>query len=256
MPDTRLHKHATTRVLLFWSCPKRGRLPLRRGLAAIREIPQSPKTVLNENVKRIGKTVSPSTVKRLARRSGLRWKRMRRSLKARRDERAFRIARDEIHELVQCHKRREIDLYFFDEAGFSLVPTVPYAWQCIGERLEIPSRRSRQLNVRGFLGMDQRFSCYTIEGCVDSWCVVGGLHESCKTLVNSTVVIVDNASVNRSALFEAKISQWADKGLCSYFLPPYSPTLNFIERLWRMIKYRSATDIGLRNIHNAGRFSS
>ncbi|NTV00843.1 MAG: IS630 family transposase, partial [Methanoregulaceae archaeon] len=144
---------------------------------------------------------------------------------------------EKIHELVQCHKRREIDLYFFDEAGFSLVPTVPYAWQRIGERLEIPSRRSKHLNVLGFLGIDQRFWCNTIEGCVDSWCVVGCIDEFCKTLVNPTVVVMDNASVHKSSLFEAKISQWADQGLFFYFLPPYSPELNLIERLWRMIKY-------------------
>jgi hypothetical protein len=27
----------------------------------------------------------------------------------------------------------EIDLFFFDEAGFSLQPVVPYAWQRIGQ---------------------------------------------------------------------------------------------------------------------------
>ena len=203
----------------------------------IGESPQSPKTVLNEIPKRIGKTVSSSTLKRIARRSGLRWKRMRRSLKSRRDESEFRIAQNEIQELVHCHEQREIDLYFFDEAGFSLVPTVPYAWQRMGERLEIPSRRSKQLNVLGFLGIDQRFWCNTIEGCVDSWCVVGCIDEFCETLVNPTVVVMDNASVHKSSLFEAKISQWADQGLFFYFLPPYSPELNLIERLWRMIKY-------------------
>lgn len=32
----------------------------------------------------------------------------------------------------------EHDLYYFDEAGFSLTPSVPYGWQPVGERYELP----------------------------------------------------------------------------------------------------------------------
>ncbi len=45
------------------------------------------------------------------------------------------IAQGEVLQGVQ-------DLYYFDEAGFSLTPSVPYGWQPIGERVEIPSAKS------------------------------------------------------------------------------------------------------------------
>jgi hypothetical protein len=45
-----------------------------------------------------------------------------------------------------------INLYYLDETGFSLIPSVPYGWQDIGEYLPIPSRRSRSLNVLGIMG--------------------------------------------------------------------------------------------------------
>lgn len=45
----------------------------------------------------------------------------------------------------------KINLYYLDEVGFSLVPSVPYGWQNIGEYLTIPSRHSRRLNVLGIM---------------------------------------------------------------------------------------------------------
>lgn len=37
---------------------------------------------------------------------------------------------------------------------------------------------------------------------------------------------------------QAKPQQWQDKGLTLYFIPPYCPELNLIERLWLELKYR------------------
>lgn len=207
-------------------------------LEILGESPQSPKTVLNEIPKRLeGKTISGSTLRRIARAANLCWKRVRRSLKSRRDEDEFRAAQDEIRELVHLHGEGQFDLYFFDEAGFSLVPTVPYAWQPVGERLEIPSQRSRRLNVLGFLGLSQQLSCFTVEGNVDSSCILTAMDAFAKTLQRTALVVLDNASIHHSAAFDNRLEQWAEQGLLFYFLPPYCPELNLIEKLWKMIKY-------------------
>ncbi len=204
----------------------------------LKESPQSPKTVLNEIPKRLnGKTISGSTLRRIARRANLRWKRVRRSLKSRRNEQEFRAAQDDIRELVYLHDQGEFDLFFFDEAGFSLVPTVPYAWQLLGERLEIPSQRSRRLNVLGFLGLEQQLSAFTVEGSVDSSCILTVMDAFAKTLKRTTIVVLDNASIHHSAEFDRRLERWAEQGLILYFLPPYCPELNLIEKLWKMIKY-------------------
>ena len=52
-----------------------------------------------------------------------------------------------------------------------------------------------------------------------------------------SVLIVDNANFHRCALVRAKRKE-GSKRLRVMFLPPYSPHLNPVERLWRRVKYR------------------
>ena len=46
----------------------------------------------------------------------------------------------------------KICLRYFDEAGFSLTPSVPYGWQAVGKTTRIPCQRSKRQNVLGFMG--------------------------------------------------------------------------------------------------------
>jgi hypothetical protein len=41
----------------------------------------------------------------------------------------------------------KIDLYYCDEAGFALDPTIPYAWQEAGEVIELPTMKYGRINV-------------------------------------------------------------------------------------------------------------
>lgn len=50
-------------------------------------------------------------------------------------------------------------------------------------------------------------------------------------------VILDNASIHRAKALQPIVKFLARQGLTLYFLPPYSPELNRIERLWHKIKY-------------------
>lgn len=51
------------------------------------------------------------------------------------------------------------------------------------------------------------------------------------------VVILDNASVHKAKATEPMLKLLQQKGLRLYFLPPYSPELNRIEKLWHKMKY-------------------
>ena len=133
----------------------------------------------------------------------------------------------------------EHDLYYFDEAGFSLTPSVPYGWQPVGERIELPSSRSQQFNVLGFMRHDgSRLDPYVFTGSIDSAVVIACIDNFCKQLSRPTTLVIDNAPIHRSAEFEAMIPIWEAQGLFLWFLPPYSPELNLIEILWKQIKYR------------------
>jgi len=134
--------------------------------------------------------------------------------------------------------KAEHDLYYFDEAGFSLTPSVPYAWQPIGERLEIPSSKSPQLNVLGFLNYNgQHLDPYVVQGHIDTETVVACFDSFCKKINKPTTVVIDNAPVHTSNLFQSMIPQWEQQNLFLWFLPAYCPELNLIEILWNKIRY-------------------
>ena len=133
----------------------------------------------------------------------------------------------------------EFDLYYCDEAGFSLTPSVPYAWQPVGQRLEINSSRSPQLNVLGFLRHDgEHFVPYVLQGTFDSSATIACVDNFCQNLRKPTTVVIDNSPLHTSSAFQSRISDWESRGLYFWFLPPYSPELNLIELLWKKIKYQ------------------
>ncbi len=51
------------------------------------------------------------------------------------------------------------------------------------------------------------------------------------------VVILDNASVHKAKNIQPLLKVLQRQGLKLYFLPPYSPELNRIEKLWHKMKY-------------------
>ena len=224
--------------------PRSGRPPIlteeqqARAVAMLKQEPRSTKAVLHQIETTTGKRISAITLRRIARRSRLRWKRMRRSAKDRRDPAKFEEAQEELARLQTQHRAGDLDLQYFDEAGFSLQPSIPYGWQPEGETVEIPSRRSRQLNVLGFLSLAGLLTPFTVEGTVDTEVVVSCFEAFSKQIRGLTVVVIDNASAHTSKRFEELRAQWEARGLFLYYLPPHCPELNLIEILWRMIKYR------------------
>src|SRR5215210_5443839 len=200
--------------------------------------PRAPHRQLSALERQTGKVISRATLKRLLKRTGLRWKRMRRSLRSRRSEAAFRAAHAELKALQAAAASGSCDLYYYDEAGFSLTPCVPYAWQPTGERIEIPSAQSVRQNVLGFLGWKPpHFHSFVFTGAVNSDLVVHCFDTVSRLIEEETWVVVDNAPTHSSEEFDDQLDEWERRGLHVYFLPSYCPELNLIELLWRKIKY-------------------
>jgi hypothetical protein len=59
-------------------------------------------------------------------------------LKSKRDPELFVKSQQQLKELAQQAAQKQIDLYYFDESGFTLEPCIPYAWQAIGENIKVP----------------------------------------------------------------------------------------------------------------------
>jgi transposase len=51
-----------------------------------------------------------------------------------------------------------------------------------------------------------------------------------------TVVALDNAKIHRAGKVMCHRKLWEKRGLCIFFLPPYSPYLNLAETLCRILK--------------------
>jgi transposase len=203
-----------------------------------KEHPRSIPTLIAKVFEITKKRVSHSTIKRILKAAGQRWKRIKKSMKNKRDEDSFSAAQLELQELSAQHKNGEIELWFFDESGFDGQPSVPYAWQPKGETIEVPSERTKRLNVLGFLTPDQQFESFCFQGTVNTDVVVAGFDEFAGFKSTKTrIVIIDNASTHTSYEFIEKLADWEKKGVIVKMLPTYCSELNLIETLWRFIKY-------------------
>lgn len=115
---------------------------------------------------------------------------------------------------------------------------MPYAWQPIGETLEIPaSGHNRRLNVLGFFKRNNDLVPYMVEGAIDTPVIIECFDQLSEQINKKSYVFIDNAPMHRSQEFIDQIPKWVQKGLVVKYLPPYSPELNLIEILWRLMKY-------------------
>lgn len=101
-----------------------------------------------------------------------------------------------------------------------MTPSVPYGWQAPGERIEIPSSRSGQFNVLGFMRHDgKQLTAYVFEGAVDTETVIACMDAFSKKLKKPTTVVIDNAPIHHSAAFQKMIPEWEEKNLYLWFIP-------------------------------------
>src|SRR5262249_43937820 len=124
-----LRSSETELPILKTKLPILGRQFQNKRTVRIKEEPRSLKNVAERLAQKTAKRLSMSSLKRLAKKARLRWKRVRKSLKSLRDPRAFAQCQRELEVLQKQEDQGRIDLYYFDEAGFTLDPYIPYAWQ-------------------------------------------------------------------------------------------------------------------------------
>ena len=113
----------------------------------IKDEPRSLKTVVERLAHATEKRLSLSSLKRLAKKARLRWKRVRKSLKSLRDPQAFARCKRALEALQYQEDKGKIALYYFDEVGFALDPTIPYAWQEPASVVELPAMKYGRINV-------------------------------------------------------------------------------------------------------------
>jgi len=210
-------------------------------LDQVAETPRSLNKVVLWIKEHLNKEISKDTLIRILKKNKRVWKRMRRSLKRKRDELAFQTIKEFIKHLLTLERANEIDLFFFDESIFNLLPNIPSAWQEVGKTIELDSQRSKNLNILGFMNTSNELHPYQVDGSVTSDVVIGCFKDFIEGRKKQDVplfIIIDNASTHTSNEFKRQQEEWQKENCVVFNLPAYSPELNIIEILWRFIKYK------------------
>ncbi|SRR5229473_1026202 len=219
--------------------PKLNESERQEALKIARQEPRTLKTGLKRIADAMGKLISGETLRTLLKAERYVWKRMRRSTRAWRDETEFRAAEAELAQLraTALGSKSPFELWYYDEAGFTLQPSIPYAWQLVGQRLELAAAHGPRQNVLGFFNLHNQLHAFAFQGAIDSNTVIHCFDLFHQHQQKPALVVVDNAPIHTSEDFEEELDRWQKEDLHVKFLPPYCPELNLIEILWRKIKY-------------------
>lgn len=128
-------------------------------------------------------------------------------------------------------------MFFTDETGFNLTPSIPYGWQPKGEQIGIRSSKTKVTNVFGLLSRKGILTTYSTPKSINSDFIIACVDEVASAITRPTVLVMDNAPWHTSEKLKARQKMWEEKELYIYFLPTYSPHLNSIETLWRKMKH-------------------
>jgi transposase len=140
-----------------------------------------------------------------------------------------------LQELEKLFKRPDVDIWFADESGFEGDPRPRKRWDKKGRKTRITKNGGHlRMNVIGMV-CPRTGQFFAIEAShSDSATYQVFLDEANKTVSferSTNVLIMDNASWHRRKA--TQWHRWQPK-----YLPPYSPDLNPIERIWLTMKAR------------------
>jgi transposase len=125
-------------------------------------------------------------------------------------------------------------VFFMDAAHFVLQPFLGFLWCVARIFIQAPSGRQR-LNVLGALHATTRQLVTVVnESYINAESVATLLRQLASSFGNLPIsIVLDNARYQHCRMI---IDLAAELGIELLFLPPYSPNLNLIERLWKFVK--------------------
>ncbi len=133
--------------------------------------------------------------------------------------------------------KQEGKIYFIDSTHPEHNPVISYGWIKKGEDFEVLTHNSfrYRLNINGAVDIDSLEVITRRSDRVNSASICELLRAIRAKNSSGELIqlIMDNAAYNRSS----KVKELAEElGIKLIYLPPYSPNLNPIERLWKFFK--------------------
>lgn len=128
-------------------------------------------------------------------------------------------------------------LFFVDAAHFVLRPFLTFVWCLVRLFLKAPAGRQRYNVLAALHATSHQFVTVTNESYINALSVVELLKKLATQFTTAPITLVlDNARYQRCQVVMAEAERL---GIELLFLPPYSPNLNLIERLWKFVKKKS-----------------
>lgn len=136
--------------------------------------------------------------------------------------------------VIAAAQEGKVHLLFLDAAHFTLQPFLCCLW-CVARIFIKASPGRNRINVLGAVNaITKQVSTYINTSYINSNCLVDFLKQLKQQYCDKPIAIVlDNARYQHCFL----VTTFAKSlGIHLLFLPPYSPNLNIIERLWKFTK--------------------
>lgn len=182
---------------------------------------------------------SISTLKRAFREMGLSYKRTTKRTPKNtlsKEEKLKRV--NEMISEIQSIMSKACEIFFLDESHFSNEPYVIRGWSKKGERQVVHTPKKREkMTMFGALNIkNQNFFWRKFDkGNSDSF-IEFLKHIKKNNNGKPVIFILDNGPIHKSGKVKDFLNK--SKNIHLFFLPPYSPEYNYIERFWGWLKKR------------------
>lgn len=141
---------------------------------------------------------------------------------------------DTLQPVIEAAKEGKVHLLFLDAAHFTLQPFLCCLW-CVARIFIKASPGRNRINVLGAVNaITKHVSTYINTTYICSNCLIAFLIQLKQEYGDKPIaIILDNARYQHCFV----VTTFAKSlGIHLLFLPPYSPNLNIIERLWKFTK--------------------
>jgi transposase len=146
--------------------------------------------------------------------------------------------------LKQKARRLGLDLIFWDESGFYLLPSVVKTYAPRGHTPILSSWQTRDhLSIMGAVTPEGKVYSLVREDSLNGLHTIEFLRHLIRQRGDHLLVIWDNSPIHRRAEVQAFLAQAAHRHIHVEALPSYAPDLNPVEWLWQHVK-----DVELHNL--------
>jgi transposase len=177
------------------------------------------------------------------------------SLEDKQNQELRKVFKEKLEKYIKIAKKEpeRLQIWFWDECGFSLRVIRRRTWTKKGKRKKVKGQRRRgRVNVMGALRhSDKKRLCFLVkkgdsttfyeqmkifyDALIREWIEAGNKAEDFEDNAAQIIVILDNASFHKKQDIIEQISVEFSKIKLEY-LPPYSPDYNLIELVWHSAK--------------------